>query len=627
MKISWAQPSLSRDFALLSGAILFILLLLTIWVTYTTYTRHTETIIYDLEKEAVRIEYSLNEEIERTGYLLSSLGRQITLENTKDLVRIAQLLKAFDNKTGIYPILTWIGPEKYVLVSSNRGVLDKPLDISDRDYVRDNAAEPWKPHIGQAIQGRLSDRWVVPVSLGISDNTGRFLGSIMLSLDINTMSHQITQLVRREGISFAIISKSMVPLTEVSPDKDFIKKTFPPEKLSEADFARAPNGLVSQGSLFWGTGSYAYYHVSQDYPYVVLLGYDAKFSDEQVRRVLWSRLIEIAGIALFLFALLWIVRVRVVRPVLDMTDTLARVANGHIGVSVPDAGAVEINNLGREIERIGHYIVENKRIESELRHKTAVLRQSMQQYDIRMRGKTEYLAYLCQQLLAPLTQIMAAAQALKDQLYGPLENRKYRQYASDIHDSGNRMLADLQALQTIGKLESNYIAMVEKPLRLIDAMHQAERFLAERLQASSLRVKISAPDNLPRLVADRFRLQQIFTNLLLHMCKLVPAGSELHFSARTSSDNREKAFLILRLSTTAPADLSPDDLAMLAQRLGAGLAPGNVAAGEPIDIELEFARALADLHGGVFEVRTDAGFAEITLLLPGVRLDYAKHDE
>lgn len=626
MKNSWAQPSLSRDFALLTGAILFVLFLLSIWVTYVTYTRHSETIVYDLEKEAVRIEYRLDAEIERAGFLLSSIGRQITLENSKDLVRIAQLLKAFDNKTGIYPILTWIGPEKYVLVSSNRGVLEKPLDISDRDYAVGPNDEPWKIHIGQPIQGRLSNRWVIPISIGISDNTGRFLGSIMLSMDINTLSDQISQLVRREGISFAIVSKNLVPLTEVSPDKDFIANNFPANALAGIDFEHTAGRLLSQGNLFLGTGNYTYFHVSQGYPYVVLLGYDAKFSDEQIRRVLWSRLIEIMSVAMFLSALLWIVRVRVIRPVLDMTDALARVANGQIGVSVPQASSVEINRLGNEIVRIGHYIVENKRIESELRHKTSVLKNSKEQAEMNIRSKSEYLVYLCQELRQPLSNIVAASQALKDQLYGPLENRKYRQYASDIHDDGNRVLMNVQSLQIIGKLQSHYITINEKPLDVGTSLQKSLGFVAEVLQSGQIKAKLAPLPALPKFIADDFRFQQALANLFLQAIRHAPAGSVLTASAALSEANREKALLIVSFTSFAQSRLSPEDIILLSQRFAASTMQPQIMPNAPADIELELTRALADALGGVFELRASEEGVDAVMIFPASRLDYSAED-
>lgn len=627
MKNSWAQPSLSRDFALLSAAILFVLLLISIWVAVTTYARHTETIIYDLEKEAVRIEYRLDAEIERAGYLLNAIGHQIVLHKETNLLPTAQLLKSFDNSGNIYSIFSWTSAQKEVLVSSNSGILDKPVDVSDREYVKKALAEPWRMQIAGPIQGRLSDRWVIPVALGISDNTGKTLGLVMVSLDINTLSEQISQLVRREGISFAIVSKNLIPLTQVSSDKDFLINNFSSQKLIDIDFNKASSGLLSRGNLFWGTGNYSYYRVSADYPYVILLGYDAQFSDEQVRRILWSRLLEIIAIAGFLLLLMWIVRVRVIRPVLDMTEMLGKVAVGEVNARVPNAGAEEINGLGREIERVGQYIAESKRVEDELRHKMAVIKQSKEQTEIKTRGKSEYLAYLCQELRQPLSAIISGAQALKDQLYGPLENRKYRQYAAEIFDNGNQMMSDVQSLLSIGKLESNYICIAEKPLDIGMALQKALHFMSDKIQEKAIIIRLDQLADLPRLVGDDFRFQQILTNLLLHIVKVAPQGAVLTISAMLSSDNKEKAALVIRMGTSARPLITDEEITRLAGRTVSASAYSLRSHEEPAHIELEYARVVADLHGGAFEIRQSENVIEVVIVFNGARLDYSQQDD
>lgn len=630
MKNTWAQPSLSRDFAVLSASILFILAAVSVWVTYTTYARHTDAIIYDLEKEAVRIEYRLDAEIERANYILNAMGHHILRSKDTSLLGIAQMLKSFDNKGGIYSIFTWVGPDQTVLASSNRGILEKPVDMSDRDYVSKALAEPWKMQLGKPIQGRISERWVIPVALGLSDDTGKALGMIVIGLDINTLSDQISQLVRREGISFAIVSKNLTPLTQVSPDNNFVSNNFSPEKLIGIDFTSSSSGLISKGNLFFGTGSYLYYRVSANYPYVALLGYDAEFSDEQVRSVLWSRLIEIMGIAVFLFVLMWIVRVRVIRPVLEMTDVLADVASGSQNILIPNAGAEEINGLGKQIQRVHRYIAENIRIIAELRHKMAVMRQSKQQADIRVRSKSEYLAYICQELKQPLSYILTGAQALKDQLYGPIENRKYQQYAAEIVESGNKMLANIQDAMTIGKLDAQFISLTLQPLDVSAALHKSLRFLADKISALGITSHVSAPPSLPQLMGDDFRLQQLFSNTLLALLERQDAVSALSITAQLSSANKEQAILIISFSRQDSFVIRNEEIEEFSQRLLKRFAPAspaslleNSATFEPPHIGIELVKILMELHEGVLIEQN----ATIVLLFPASRLRYTDEDQ
>ncbi len=252
MKNSWAQPSLSRDFALLSAAVLFLLFLISGWVTYTTYARHAETITAELEKEAARTERALSAQMENTNYLLTALGKQLVIDSDRNLTRLAQMLKSFDSKDNIYTLFAWVNPKQQLVVSSSKGVLEEPIDVSDRDYVKNAFADPWKMVIGSPIEGRASGRWVIPVSMGLTDYTGKFIGAIMISIDINTLTDQISTLVKRDGISFAIVGKNLEPVAQVSDDKDFVNHTFPAEKLINTDFSKKPERPDGAGQPILG---------------------------------------------------------------------------------------------------------------------------------------------------------------------------------------------------------------------------------------------------------------------------------------------------------------------------------------------------------------------------------------
>ena len=633
MNDGWAKPSISRDFALLTAAIIFLLLLISFWITYVTYAEHTRQVTNDLEKEAVRIEYRIDAEIERANYLLNAMGQQLVQGGTPDLVAIARMLKSFDNQGNIYSLFSWMSPEQKTVVSSNRGILDKPIDMSDRDYVSLALAEPWQMQIGRPIIGRLSERWVIPVGLGISDNTGKVLGLIMVSLDINTLSEQLSQLVRREGISFAVVSKNFITLTQVSNDQDFVSHQFPAEKLLSIDLTKSSSGLLSTGNLFWGTGNYSYYRVSNEYPYVILLGYDASFSDENVRRLLWSRLLELAAIASFLFMLLWIVRIRVIRPVLDMTHALERVAHGEAQVNVPRAGSVELMGLRQQIELVKSYITENRLSLEELRHKMLVLKQQKEQAERRAHSKSEYLAYIAQQLKAPVLNIVGFAQSLKDQLYGPLENRKYRQYAADIHMVGGQLLDSLQNVMLIGKADTHMVETQQKPIDVVQALQESHHFVIDRLRAREQQLQVVAPPStLPQLLADEFQLQQIFSNLLACCMFYAPPGSTLRVQPRLTEGTADKAWLGIVFTQSDPARYTPPPCEKLLQR--SQIAPEHVETQEQLlasslraeapKINLDLVQELVHRMGGCIDI---AALYENEVMLavffPPVRLQFS----
>ena len=599
MRSSWAQPSLSRDFALLSAAVLFTLVLISGWVTYTTYMRHSERVTSDLEKESIRIERTLASEMNNASYMLTALGRQIVLDPNRDYVRLAQMLKSFDSKGYIYTIFSWVNPDQRLVVSSNRGVLEEPVDISDRDYVQKGAVDPWKMHIGRPIEGRVSGRWVIPVAMGITDYTGKFIGTIMISIDIGTLTDQISNLVKRDGISFAIASKTLVPLTQVSENKNFVTDNFPTQKLVNVEFSENPSGLITRGSLFFGSENYAYYRVSDTYPYIIILGYDASYSDETVRTLLWSRLLQLLGMAIFFMLFLWIVRVRVIKPVLNMTDLIAKVAKGegYVAPSRKGPAPVEIGALAAQVQHVSQYIDENKRVEDELRNKLFMLKRAKENAEISLRSKAEFLAYFTQEMRMPLNNIVGFAQVLKDQLYGPIENKKYRQYVADIFHTGNQLINKMQDVLLQSKIETGYVGLQEKTLEISAFVQAALRQLNDTLQAKALTVKTSIPDGLPQLHADEFRLRQLLMNILL-VAADTPAAEAIWLEVRLLNENRDKQYLVLAVATSASAMPASDKLLALAETSMVETHKTD----QEMDLRLQLAKTLAQAHEAHFNI-------------------------
>jgi signal transduction histidine kinase len=597
MKNYWTQPSLSRDFALLSAAVFCVLLLVSMWVTYATYTHHSQKIAEELETESNRIELTLANQMESANYLLTALGRQIVVNNARDLVELAQILKSYDAKGQMYAIFNWINVDQKIIVSSSRGILDKPVDVSDRDYVKKAFIEPWKMHIGRPIEGRVSGRWVIPVAMGLTDYTGKFIGTLIISLDISELTEQVSTLVKRNGISFAIISKTLIPLTQVSDDRDFLSKNFPAQKLVNIDYVKNPRGLLSQGSMFLGTGSHNYYTVSNEYPYIILMGYDSRYQDDTVRNMLWSRLLQLLVIAVFFILFLYIVRSRMIRPVMEVTEAISQVARGNTDVNLPTVGPVEINQLAAQVTRVKEYIEENKRVDDELRNKMFMLRRTCKEMEVSNHSKAEFLAFICQEMRAPVNSAMGCAQVMKDQIYGPIENKKYRQYATDIYSSCNHVISQLDYVLELARIEAHYAVLREQTIDISTTVNRAVRALSDQLQAHKIEIRTELDESGILLFADDFRMQQIISNALSYLIEKGVKEAIVTISFRHIIEKKDRQSADLTLAFPA---IKPD--------------------GEGLNTQLELIKRLSELHQGKLLVTAES----LTVSLPGTRLRFTE---
>ncbi len=631
MRFSWAQPSLSRDFVLLSLVVLVALGLISGWVTYSTYEKHYDSITTDLNKESIRIEKVFSTELGDASYMLASLGRQIAIDNERDYTKLAQSLTSFDSKNNIYSILSWINTDKKIVVSSNRGVLEDPVDISDRDFIQKAAIEPWKMHIGRPIEGRVSGRWVIPVAMGITDYTGKLMGIVSISIDIIVLTEQIRDLVKRDGISFAVISrnvsKDLIILTEISNDPDFIKHNFDLEQIKEFDFEKNIGGLLTKGNPAWASGTYAYYRVAENFPYIILMGYEANFSDKAVRNILWSRLLQIFIVAIFFVVFLWIVRIRVINPVLDMTTTVSSLVKGDRFSLPVKKNSVEMEALATQLKNVAQYIDETRRIEDELRNKMFLLKKAKENAEFNVRSKSEFLAYIAQDMRMPINNIIGFSQVLKDQVYGAIENRKYKQYANDIYVIANQLIAKIQDILQYSKIDNGYVTLQENNLEVISIVNASLRQIADKLHINKISVKVDLHEPLPRLLADEFRMQQILINLLLASIERIELGSVVTLEVVVLNEYREQQFMAFMINRPNAEHFGQKELSKLAEALSdttyqrGSKDDKKLLNNEYSDLRLEIARILINLHGGKLYVDDEIGeISRYILFFPASRL-------
>lgn len=621
MRISWAQPSLSRDFTLLSGAVLFVLALVSGWVTYKTYENHYDKITGEMAKEAIRIERIVSMELGDANYFLASLGRQIVTDPDRDYTKLAKSLTSFDSKNSLYVLLSWTDVNKRMVISSNRGVLEEPVDISDRDFIQQASMDSWKMHIGRPIEGRVSGKWVVPASMGITDYTGKFIGIISVSMDIGGLTERIRDLVKRDGVSFAVInreqSKDFITLTEVSDDKAFVAHNFSKEQVAGIDFDKNTAGLIVKGSLAFGSGTYVYYRAFENFPYIVLLGYDVRYSDEAVQAILWARLLQIFIIAIFFVLLLWIVRVRVINPVLDITSAMGALVRGEKFSLPARKASIEMEALASQVRNVSQYIDEKRRIENELRNKMFALKKAKENADFNVQSKTEFLAYIAQEMRVPVNNIIGFAQVLRDQVYGVVENRKYKQYANDIYLTANRLITKIQDVMLYSKVNSDYITLHENTLEISGVINASLRQIADKLYENRTSVNVILPDNLPKLVADDFRLQQVIISLLLLELDGIKPDSVITFDVAVVSEHRDRRYLVFTIGKNNLPPVTPDYLQkIVADNMRETVVECDVESESDntnLDLRIGIAKTLVSLHGGI--LHTEGGEYQSYLII------------
>ena len=136
-------------------------------------------------------------------------------------------------------------------------------------------------------------------------------------------------------------------------------------------------------------------------------------------------------------------------------------------------------------------------------------------------------AWLAHELRTPLSAVIAYAEILKSEHFGPIANPRYKSYACDIYNSARHALgvvdSMLQGDRARTALPTLSFADLD-PAAVVEGCLTVARPLAER---AGLELAADVPAHLPRIVADELALRQMLLNLLSNAIKFARAGDRV----------------------------------------------------------------------------------------------------
>jgi len=151
--------------------------------------------------------------------------------------------------------------------------------------------------------------------------------------------------------------------------------------------------------------------------------------------------------------------------------------------------------------------------------------------------KTQFLANISHDLRTPLTAIITHGEILRDGILGELTPRQ-RDSVSGIINGGRQLLQMVGEILTYARGAANQLALTLTDFALIEVVEQVRSLNESLVARKGLTVTVDFPPELPRMLADREKINHVFSNLLGNAIEFTPAGGRVWITARADETDR-----------------------------------------------------------------------------------------
>lgn len=237
---------------------------------------------------------------------------------------------------------------------------------------------------------------------------------------------------------------------------------------------------------------------------------------------------EFIKVVLSILAIYLVVRYVITKPVLHLKRVSDAIAHGNLDMRADIRTGDEFEELSHAFNRMLRHLVtvqeELREVNSDLDGKVDELAQvNLQLYEMN-NVKNEFLATMSHELRTPLNSILGFSDVLSS---APNLNAKQKRYASNIQMSGKSLMALINDVLDLAKIESGKMELHPVEFSIKDLVDQLAGTMLHMAERRNIQLTWSVEKDVPRLFQDAGKIQQILNNLLSNAIKFTPEGGRV----------------------------------------------------------------------------------------------------
>lgn len=232
------------------------------------------------------------------------------------------------------------------------------------------------------------------------------------------------------------------------------------------------------------------------------------------------------------------------------------------------------------------------------------------------RARKDFLTSTSHELRTPLNGILGFSEILVTEMFGPLGNDRYREYARIVHDSGQHVLKLINDLLDLAKLDAGKLELHLESINILKVVIDCVRCVETQAARNHVGISVRVYDGVDHIPGDGLRLHQMLLNLLSNALKFTPAGGEV-------------AIDVFRRGEAIAIAVSDSGIGIKAEDIPAVLEPFGQVESElgrrhqGTGLGLPLTKELAELHGGSLTMESNRDFGTVVTILIPAGTDHA----
>jgi cell cycle sensor histidine kinase DivJ len=277
-------------------------------------------------------------------------------------------------------------------------------------------------------------------------------------------------------------------------------------------------------------------------------------------------------------------------------DALGRPATQFLWIEMRCRPLEEVEAAGsdpREVVAVLRDVTERKRQEQ-------ALEESRVEAERANAAKSRFLATMSHELRTPLNAIIGFSGMLMKESSLMLDAERRNEYAGLINDSGLHLLAVINGILDMSKIETGNFEITPEPFAPAAAISGCCDMLKLRASEAGVALEKAPTGDLPDMIADRRALNQILLNLVSNAIRFTDRGGKVTVGARA------EAGCITFVIEDNGVGINDEDLARVGEPYFQARASYDRRHGGT-GLGLSIVKGLVHLHGGELDIRSRVG--------------------